>query len=62
MYDHYITESDKIISLSIDSKLLSYCTRVFLLQKCHFKFFLFITENILLIDTQRYFDILSINI
>ena len=32
LYDHYITESDKIISWSIDSKLLPYCTRVFLLQ------------------------------
>ena len=36
----YVTESDKIMSSSIDSKLLSYCTRVFLLQNCHLKTFI----------------------
>ena len=40
MYDHEVTENDKIISLRIDPKLLLYCTRVFLLQKCHFKAFI----------------------
>ena len=29
MYDHYVTEGDKIISSRIDMKLLPYCTRVF---------------------------------
>ena len=57
LYDHYITDSDKIISSSIDSKLLSYCTRVFLLQKWHFEL-LSITENILLLDTQWYINLL----
>ena len=56
MYDHYATESDKIISLSIDSKLLPYCTRVFLLQNVILKL-LSITDNILLIDTQQYIDL-----
>ena len=32
----YVTESDKIMSSSIDS----YCTRVFLLQNCHLKTFI----------------------
>ena len=37
LYDHYVTGSDKMISLSINSKLLPYCTRVFVQQKYHFK-------------------------
>ena len=53
LYDHYIIESDKIISLSIDSKLLPHYTRIFLIQNVRFEN-LSITENILLINTQRY--------
>ena len=39
-YNHWVTGNDKIISLSIDPKLLPYCTRVSPLQKCHFKPFI----------------------
>ena len=40
LYDHYVTKSDKTISSSLDSKLLPYCTGVFLLQKCDFETFI----------------------
>ena len=40
MYDYYLTESGKTMSLSIDLKLLPYCTRVFLLHKSHFETFI----------------------
>ena len=40
LYDYYVTESGKTMSLSIDLKLLPYCTRVFLLHKSHFETFI----------------------
>ena len=56
--EHFVWSlSDKIISSSIDWKLLPYCTSIFLQQKL-----LSITENILLIDTQRYIDALMLNL
>ena len=57
LYDNYVTESGKIMSLSIDLKLLPYCTRVFSYIKVILKV-LSTTENILLIDTKRYSNIL----
>ena len=56
LYDHYVTESDKIISWSIDSKLLPYHTKVFLLQKCHFETFIYYRKHFI-INTQWYINI-----
>ena len=49
LYDHWVTRSDQIIfsSICVYPKLLPYCTRDFLLQKCYFKTFIHYRKHLI---------------